>query len=178
MSRTGSVAAFASHVDLEPGCVERVGIGAIVFVEVGRVTLRAHEIPVLLPARPVQRIGGVDFIVGVDMKPALPTLLDRTHIPGKWQRLDLAAGKLNHVLLQWLNAEGIGNGEFPEFTVRIIGLDKMLPVAHVKRTSPAEILEFDTRKVTEHRFNCRVLHRQCMVRTLPCVEFSPVATAA
>ena len=87
------MAGFASHVYLRPGGVEAIGCGIVVLFEICRVAVGALVVPVLIDASPVKRMSGRQLLVGVEMEPALATLVLRPRIPGNAQRLHPAIGK-------------------------------------------------------------------------------------
>ena len=99
------VARLAAHVDFKEGRVVGVGCQVVVLLQIGRVALGAHGVPVLGHAGPVQRVVGlepqVDGIGWRDVEPLL--LLD---VPGDAQHLHAAAVELDHVLLKRPDAEG------------------------------------------------------------------------
>src|SRR5690606_24455417 len=84
---TGTVAGFAADGHLGVGGAERIRRGVVTEPDVGRMTLRAHVVPVLVRAGPVERIAGRHRLVGVEVEPALPACLRWPRIPGERQRL-------------------------------------------------------------------------------------------
>ena len=102
-------------------------VGVVVLPHVGRVTLGTHVIPVLLRARPVERIRVRDPLVRVEMEPALAARLLRPRVPRERESLDAAVRELDQVLLQRLDAEGISHGESGRFPVLAVGLDDETP---------------------------------------------------
>ena len=109
MPGTGTVTGFAGNVDFRPAGFESILLQGIVFTNVGRVTLGAHVIPVVIEARPMQRIFVVHFLVGVKMKPTLATLLGCARVPTDAQRLVTSSGKLDQILLKWNGPKGVGD---------------------------------------------------------------------
>ena len=81
VGRAGTVAGLAGDIDLGPG--GRVGVRGriVVLAQLGRVALGAHEVPGLIDAGPVQRIAGVQVLVGVEVEPALAALILRAARP-------------------------------------------------------------------------------------------------
>ena len=77
-----AVAGLAAYVDFGPGGVKRVARQVVVLLQVRRVAVGAHVVPVLLAAGPVQWIVGRDFFVGVEVEPAFVF-----RVPGDRQRL-------------------------------------------------------------------------------------------
>lgn len=48
---------FAADVDFRPRCLIRIALRVVVFLQVGRVAISAHEVPVLPCIGPVKLIG-------------------------------------------------------------------------------------------------------------------------
>ncbi len=69
--RPRAVARFTADMDLRPGRRELVGRRIVVLPQVRRVAVGAHEIPVLLPARPVQFVVSRNRFVRIEAEPAL-----------------------------------------------------------------------------------------------------------
>src|SRR5208282_6633061 len=82
MAGAGAVAAFAADADFGKSRVVGVGGRVIVLVNRGRMAFRAHIVPVLLAARPMQDVARRNRLVAIDVEPALPPLLFRARIPG------------------------------------------------------------------------------------------------
>src|SRR5262245_26476337 len=123
-----SVTRLAAHADLREGRGEAVVDGVVVLAHAGRVALRAHEIPVLVQLGPVQDVVVPDLLVGIEVEPALAALVLRAAVPGERQRLQAAVGKLDEILLQGIDTEGVFHVEGGERAVRTIGLDQKFSV--------------------------------------------------
>src|SRR5262245_51303579 len=117
VERAGAVAGLASHVDLRPGGSVAVGCRVVVLADIRRMAVRAHVVPVLLTAGPVQLVAEVDALVRIEVKPALPARLARARIPDDRQRLEPAAGQLDQVLLEWSQPEGVLDLEVGQLAV-------------------------------------------------------------
>ena len=100
VGRAGAVAGFAGDVDLRPGRGIGVFLRVVVLAQLGRMALGALEIPGLIDPCPVQRIAGLELLVGIEMEPALAALVLRPAVPGDAERLHPAVGKGDQVLLQ------------------------------------------------------------------------------
>ena len=74
---------LATDADLGKSCGKSVVHRIIIFAHTGRVAFGAHEIPVLVQLGPMQDIVVLDFLVGIQMKPALAALVGRPAVPGK-----------------------------------------------------------------------------------------------
>ena len=85
--------------------------------------LGAHEIPVLQQTGPVQDVARVDLLAGIEMEPPLPSLGTRAGIPGDREGLVAAFRKGHQVLLQRVDAEGVGDGELGQAAIRSVGPD-------------------------------------------------------
>src|SRR5271155_3168237 len=81
MARTLAMAGLAAHTNLGPGRVEMIVLCIVIFLHTGRMTLGAHEIPVLIQLCPMQDIVVLYVLVRVEMEPALAALLLRSTIP-------------------------------------------------------------------------------------------------
>ena len=81
MSRARAMAGFATDVDLTPLGPEPIRVRIVVFPQVGGVTIRAHEVPVLRRAGPVQFVVVRDPVLGIEVKPALAAGILRPRVP-------------------------------------------------------------------------------------------------
>src|SRR5579872_5028501 len=101
------MAGLATNADLRPFGCETIRLGIVVFAQARRVTLRAHEIPVLVQLGPVQDVVVFDLFVRVEMKPALAAFVFRSRVPGNRQRLNTTVWKFDEILLEWIDAESV-----------------------------------------------------------------------
>jgi hypothetical protein len=107
-----------SRRSLGPGGAIAVG-GVVVALAVGGgVALAAHQVPVLVAAAPVQAAAGGVGALGVEREPGLAL-----GIPSDGEGLQAAARLRQQYLLQWPDAEGVGDGEFCALPVRALGGD-------------------------------------------------------
>ena len=85
----GAWAVAGLATDIHIGECRRIGVGSQVEVlaHVGRMTVGAHVVPGLVAAGPVQRVAGGQFLIGVEMVPAVPALILGTAVPGDAERL-------------------------------------------------------------------------------------------
>ena len=118
-----SVAGLAADADLGKAGIETIRGRVIILAQRGGMALRAHEVPVLLRARPVQRIGGRDHLVRIEVEPALAALARRADVIGEGQGLFAAIGKADQILLERFETEGIRDFEGRCLSVRPLGLD-------------------------------------------------------
>src|SRR5690606_34922499 len=86
MVGTGPVTRFAAHADFGPRRFEGAGRSVVPLAHVRRMTVGAHQVPVLLVPGPVQRISGLNCLVRVEMKPALSALFGGASVPRDAQR--------------------------------------------------------------------------------------------
>ena len=163
----GAVARLARDVDLVPLRIEGAGLRVEVLPQVGRMAFGALEIPVLLHARPVQRIAGLDVLARIEMEPALAALRLRARVPGNAERLHAAARKLDQVLLQRAHPEGVLDLVVGELAVRPVRVDEELAVAAREGRRGARIGEFRVGEIAQHRFVVRDLHREVVVGAFP-----------
>src|SRR5688572_5668633 len=71
--RSRAVASLATDADLAPGRGIGVRARVVVLLQVGRMAIGAHVVPVLLPFRPVQLVAVIDPFIRVQVEPALPS---------------------------------------------------------------------------------------------------------
>src|SRR5262245_35129525 len=98
---------FASDVDVGPARVESIPSRVVVLSHAGRMTVGAHEVPVLRRPGPMQLVVVRDVLGGVEMKPALAAVFLCTRVPRDRERLKSAVGKRDEVLLQRKDAERV-----------------------------------------------------------------------
>ena len=96
---SGAVACLARNVDLRPGGVVLPSGKVEVLLQVGRVALGAHVVPVLVWAGPMERVVGGDFFVRIEVKPPLAAVLRRPAVPRDAQCLAPAVREFDEVLL-------------------------------------------------------------------------------
>ena len=174
----GTVARLAGHVDLRPGGRIGVGGGIVVLAQLGRVAFRAHEIPGLVDAGPVQRVAGPEVPVGVEMEPALPALIFGPRIPRDAERLHPAVRERDQVLLQGIDAERVADLVLAELAVRPVGGDEELAVALEEARGHAAMGEAGVIEVAKDGFEGRLLHRERVLRIAPRCHLALVAPAA
>ena len=173
VQRTRSVAGFAADVDVRPGGRVAVGLRIVVLVEVGRVALRAHAVPVLRRVGPVKPVVRVDVLDRGDAEPAV-----LARVPGDRQGLQAPARERHEVLLQREPAEGVGDLELAHLAARPVGVDEIAPVAAVETGGHAEQRELGVVEIAEHGFGTGDVHRQVVVRPGPALELGLVAVLA
>ncbi len=176
--RARPVAGLAGDVDLGPRCGERFRRRVEALAQVGRVAFGALEVPVLGDAGPVQRIAGPDLLAGIEVKPALAALRLRTRIPGDAERLLAAARKVDQVLLQRVDAEGVADLEVGSLAVGPVGVDHEPAVAAEERRGRAGVGELRVVEVSEHRALVGDLHREVVVGAAPGRLLPRVASCA
>ena len=107
------------------------------------------------------------FLVGIEMKPPLPSRFSGPAIPGQAQRLVTAPGKGDEVLLQWVKAECMTYFEWLFLAVGILRLDDKLTVPAIKTGLIPVVVEDSIVEITQHApLVCRQ-HSLEMVRDLP-----------
>src|SRR5262245_62094295 len=132
MGRSRTVARFAAHTQFRPGGIERLRARVVPLAEIGRVAVRAHEVPVLPEPGPVQWIGRRDPLAGIQVEPPLSPGGFWPGIPGNAQRLQAPARHRYQILLERIESEGVADFEVSEFTVAAVGTDVEPPVALVE----------------------------------------------
>ena len=176
--RARAVTRFAGNVELRPRRVERVAARVVALPEIRRMALGALEVPRLAVARPVQRIAGLDVLIGIEMKPARAPLRLGPRIPRDAERLHAPAGKLDQILLQRTNAERVLDLVVVKLAVRAVGVDEELSVAAEERRRRPRVLEFRVGEIAEDRLVVGGLHRQIVVRAAPGLGLLRVAPGA
>ena len=80
-------------------------------------------------------------LVRIEVEPALPAFVGRPAVPGDRQRLQAAVRKLDQVLLQRIEAEGVLHLEDGQLAVRAVGLDEKLSVLAKEARTHARMVE-------------------------------------
>ena len=151
VGRGGTVAFLAGHRELRPGSGVAVRGEVVSLPEVRRVALGALEVPRLLPARPVKRVRRPERLVGIEVKPALTALGPGPRVPGQAQRLEPTARERDEVLLEGIDAEGIGDLELTGLAVRPVGANEELAVAAEERRGDAPVSDSRLVEAAEDR---------------------------
>ena len=126
--------------------------------------LGALEVPRLLAARPVKRARGAQRFVGVEVEPALTALRPGPRVPCQAEGLEPTPGERDEVLLEGIDAEGVGDLELAELAVRPVGADEELPVAAEERRGDTPVADPSLVEVAEDRLIGRGLDRAGVVR--------------
>jgi hypothetical protein len=142
-----------------------MGVGALV-------------VPGLVAAGPVQWVAGLELLTGIELEPALTTLVFGPAVPGDPERLQPAAGKGDQVLLQRIDPERIGDRIVVQRAIRAVCADHELVAIAEEGGRDPKMLERRVGEVAEHRSLGGFLHCQGVVRALPGVELRRVATGA
>ena len=96
-------------------------------------------------------------------------------IPGNAQHLHPPLGKLDHILLNWVDAKRVFDLEVADFAVRSFGVHPELAVATKEPRRGAEPLKRGVVKVTQNGVFSGQLHRPIVVRALPLLLLRLVA---
>ena len=134
--------------------------------------------PVLVAPGPVQRIRVVDLLARLQMEPALAALILRPRIPGDRQRLVTSAGEGDQVLLQRVDAEGVGDLVVGELAVGAVGADHELVAAFEEAGFDALVPEPGVGEIAEDGRSRRPLHGEIVMRPRPRLEFTFMAGLA
>ena len=113
-------------------------------------TLGTHVIPVLIAPRPVQLIAWSDVLIGIKMEPAHSAIGRRASVPGEWQGLHTTSGKLDEVLLQRSDAEGVGDSVFLVLSVGVLRRDIETIVTCEESGLSTEVVELSIAEVTKN----------------------------
>ena len=146
MQRARSVTGLASGAELRPRRPVRVARRVVILAHVDRVAVGAHEVPVLRAPRPVQLVAVVDLVEWIDMEPALAAPRLRPRVPRDRQRLQLASGELDQVLLQRIDAERVLHVEVLDAAAGVVGARDELFGAAGRTTTRRRRSETSTRR--------------------------------
>lgn len=169
---------FAAYIDFGKGRGVCSFVGIVILVQVCRVTLRALVVPYLINTRPVHGVTRFERLIWIQMEPALPALMLWTCIPGDSQHLKSATGKLDQVLLEWRDAEGVLDLVVTWPSIRPLGIDEKFRLALEETRGYAQVGEARLVEIAQHRPLIRFLHSQIVVGTLPRGVFPFVAKRA
>src|SRR5262249_57328683 len=100
----------------------------------------------------------------IEVEPALAAWVLRAGVPGERERLQPAVRKLDEILLQRIDAEGVLHLEDGELAVGAAGLDKKFPVLAEEAGVHAVIIEASLVEIAAHRFIGRMIHRELVLR--------------
>src|SRR5262249_36545170 len=173
-----AMACLAADADLCPGAGEAVIRRVVILAHAGRVALGAHEVPVLVQLGPMQNIVALDLLVGIEMEPALATLLLRAGVPGDREGLQPAVREFNEILLQRIDAEGVFHLERGELAVGAIGLDEEFPILAEEAGVHAVMTEARIVEIAKHRCVGRIFHRLLVLRRAPQLRLCRMALGA
>ena len=171
VSRTLSMTCLAAHADFRKARGKAIVGRIVILAHAGRMTLRAHEVPVLIEPGPVQDVVVLDLLVRIEMEPALAAFVLGPAVPGDRQRLQPAVGEFDEILLQRVDTERVLDLEGGELAVRPVGLDEKLSVLAEEARTHAVIVEARVVEIAEHRLVGRVLHREVVLRGAPLLRF-------
>ncbi len=177
VSRSRSVARFATDGDLRPRRRKTVRRGVVVLPHVRRVAVGAHVVPVLRRPSPVQLVFARAH-VRVETEPPLSPGRRGPAVPRRRQRLESPFGKRHEVLLQWSDAERVRDGEVTQAPVRTVGMDEELAVPSIEGVTDAAGRDF---RIVEAREDTRVRrhgHRRAVMRPRPALAFGGVTRPA
>ena len=167
MTARWAMTGFAAHVDLLVMRIEPVIDSVVALFNISAVALGAACIPIEEASRPVQGIASRDFLIGVEVVPALPTFAFGTGIPSDGKRLQSAVAQRKQILLKRLDAEYIFHWESVHLASGIISGDqKSLSIAG-KGRGDAKILKGCVIEVAQHRLRCGLLHSEIVMGVCP-----------
>src|SRR4029453_6205015 len=176
--RARAVAALAAHADLRPGGGIAVLGRVVVLAKPGGVAVGAHEVPVVLRARPVQFVPGRDTLTGLEVEPALAALFPGARIPGHRERLQAAARQLYEILLERGHPKGVLDLEVRRLPIGPLGADDVLPVGPATGGLPPLSCEAGAAQTPALGPPRRRLHGRRVLRAFPALELIGVAAGA
>ena len=165
--RSRAVAGFAA--DADPGKRRRVRVcrQVVVLVQIRRVALRAHAVPVEESPGPVEGIVTVDRFPGIQGKPALSADGGRTGIPGDGEGLPASVGEFDQVLLQWLDTESVGDRKVTNDATSIRRLYAEFIAGTIKNNRSIVVAELDPIEIRCDRVIASQHHRPCVMGFRP-----------
>jgi hypothetical protein len=125
----GAVTRLAGDVDLRIARGKAAGLRIEILPNARRVARRAHVVPVLARARPVQRVTEAHVVARIEVKPALPALRSRPRVPRDGERLEAPVGELEQILLERSRPEGVLDVVVAERAVGAVRAHHELPGA-------------------------------------------------
>ncbi len=144
----------------------------------GGVTLGALVVPVARDVGPVERIVGSKRLFRPEVEPALASVACRSRIPCPRERLLSPSRKRNQVLLQRIDAEGVGDFELSEGSVHAIRSDDEATVLAEEERLDAEVRQGARVEPSEHRVLGRRLKGQIVMGAPPALGFLRMARRA
>ncbi|MCZ7566621.1 MAG: hypothetical protein M5U08_24755 [Burkholderiales bacterium] len=115
----------------------------------------------------MQLVAMVHPLVRVEVEPALPARILRPGVPRDRERLDASVGKLDQVLLQWMDAVCVLDLEVGQLPVGSVGAHEKSAVAPEERRLDTGVAEPGAIEIAEHRGFGGVLHRTLVLRAVP-----------
>src|SRR5262245_41448470 len=115
----------------------------------------------------MQNVVVLDLLIRVEVKPALAALSLRPAVPGDRQRLQPAVGKLNQILLERIDAEGVFDLEGAGRSVRPIRLDEEFAAFAEEARVHIVIVETRVGKIAKNGLLVGMGHRLAMLRAAP-----------
>ena len=103
-------------------------------------TIGTHVVPVLIYAGPVKRVGVIDLLIGVKMKPALSALARWPAVPSYPEGLEPPAREFDQILLEGIHPKRVLYFVLAELTVRPVRLDQEPVILLIEPGLPAGLL--------------------------------------
>ena len=167
VSLAGTVTGFTADRDFGvTGVVAALRV-VMTLTHLRRVTVGAHDVPVLRATRPVQFVAMIERLLRVLTEPALATLGLGARVPSDRHGLQAAARQCHKVLLLRLDAEGVLHLEIGEPSVRAVRADDELAVAFEERRGDAVAGVGPAAEIAEHGLLGRMLHGTLVLRAPP-----------
>ena len=164
-----SVTGLAGHIHIRPGRVVAESLRIESLVEIGGVTIGAHVVPVEVLSRPVEKVVGGDFLVGVEVIPALSAFFGRPRIPADLERLVASAFEGDQILLQGIVTEGVVHLHVAILAILVLSVDPVfLSLAEEAEFLP-EVIELRVIEITEDELLRRRIHRLVVIAQEPFV---------
>jgi len=103
------------------------------------------------------------LVAGIQMKPALASILFRPRVPRDRQSLKPPVGELDEILLKWLDTEGVFDLEVCEPSIWAIGPDEKPSVLLEEAARRAGIAELGAAEIASDASVARFRHRSLVL---------------
>ncbi len=126
----------------------------------------------------MQRIAGCELSIGIEIEPALAAFSLGARVPGEPKGLQASARKLDEILLQRKDAEGVFDLEIRWLAVGTGRADEIAAALRREDAFRAVLLESCAVEAPQHRSGVGLLHGESVMRAAPALRFVRVAFGA
>ena len=172
------MASLAGDIHIGPASGIVIGGEVVILLQIGGMAARALIVPGLVASGPMEAVAGWQGLAGVRGKPTLAAVILRTAVPRDPERLIAAARKGDHILLQGIDAERVGDFIVVQRAVGALGPHHELFAIAGKRRCDAVVGQCCVGEIAEDCRCCGLLHGEGVMRIFPAIGFRRVATGA